>query len=535
MTVLAKTAVGQSKNSSYVIFVTTVATRPLAPGAPQLAVIPSCDGVSSSTKPSYLHPPCALGASSVTLEWQAPLDNGGTSALNYTVFSSTQQVVCTSTTTQCTVYSGPGVMFSPSSTAQFFVVVNNSIGSGPASPPGSITFAAHSKPSPPLNVRTSSAPASGSMLCVTWDAPRELGGGTVSTYVILQLTRASDDLSGCDALSGSITSNSICTATRVSAAELFSGGHCFTGKTAQKPYFVAVAAIGSDGEYGQASSVSTLTTGAASAPMAPARLSLLSASSNAVVVAFYSPADTGGVPLLTPWSSAFIFQVNSSSGIEKGNTSSIVTQVTDDSGFQVTILGLTPGTMYVVAIKSVNEAHLYSGVSNISVSTLDFLPGVFVFSKPSAVVSENAGNYTVELNRVNGSAGSVDVTYRTNDALSTARAGVNYVALPMTLVAVSGGFAALNFRVQILDSVEYEDPPVVLVLSVTTSGTTDEWNMYLTLLDNGDAGTVSFSHASVSTDEKSGGSVAVRKFLLLAAAFCVSFTTLLLLLLLLRA
>jgi hypothetical protein len=117
---------------------------------------------------------------SITVNWLAPFNTGGRSITSYTVTANpggATQTTANGTTTTAT-FTTPTITAGTSYT--FTVRATNIVGTGPASIASAPIIAAVA-PTAPLNV---AATASDRYATVTWDAPSNMGGISVSSYTI---------------------------------------------------------------------------------------------------------------------------------------------------------------------------------------------------------------------------------------------------------------------------------------------------------------------------------------------------------------
>jgi len=133
--------------------------------------------------------------------------------------------------------------------------------------------------------------------------------------------------------------------------------------------------------------------------------------------------------------------------------------------------------------------------------------GDIQFSSATYSEDENGvdGFATITVTRTGGDVGAVGVTYATSDA--TATAGSDYTAVTNTLSWASGDTDPKTFTVPITDDGDVEGPETVtLKLSDPTGGAElgTPSTATLTILDDEDAGTLSFTASAVSVGEQDG-------------------------------
>jgi invasion protein IalB len=116
-----------------------------------------------------------LGNGSASVSWTAPVNNGGATVSGYTVTASPGGVTATCATSPCVVNG-----LSNGTAYTFSVIATNSAGnSGRSLPSGSITPA--TVPGAPTNVSAALGNRSAS---VSWSAPVDNGGSTISGYTV---------------------------------------------------------------------------------------------------------------------------------------------------------------------------------------------------------------------------------------------------------------------------------------------------------------------------------------------------------------
>ena len=150
------------------------------------------------------------------------------------------------------------------------------------------------------------------------------------------------------------------------------------------------------------------------------------------------------------------------------------------------------------------------GVASISVVILesDRKAGILSFSAPQFVYEEDAGIFSLEVTRVNGSDGLVSVDYRALNG--SARAGIDYELAPGSLVWTSGETGSKFIQGNIVDDTEFEpiDEAFVALLENPTGGAVFGPLTSTAVIIRGPndftAGTLGFADVSVNVNEETG-------------------------------
>jgi len=322
------TVTGLTNGVTYTFTVT--ATNGLGTGAPSSPV--------SATPASV--PGAPTGATAVggytraTVSWTAPVVTGGLPVTGYTVTSSPGGIMCTTTSTRCTV-SG----LSNGTAYTFTVTATNAVGTGPASSPSAAVTPSNTVPGAPTNVAATSYANAQSV--VTWTAAAA-NGSTISKYTVTS--------------SGGQT----CTTTGATTCTV-------NGLTDGTSYTFAVTATNGLGT-GPASSPSAPAT-PSTVPGAPTGVAATSFGDASSVVSWTAPVSTGG---------AFItsYTVTSSGGQTCTTTGATSCSVT----------GLTNGTSYTFTVTATNG----SGTGPASSPSAPVTPSS-VPSAPTGVTGTNNG------------------------------------------------------------------------------------------------------------------------------------------------
>ena len=150
----------------------------------------------------------------------------------------------------------------------------------------------------------------------------------------------------------------------------------------------------------------------------------------------------------------------------------------------------------------------YGSPFNATLTIVDHEPGQLVFSSSTYSWDENNGAVTITVRRINGSDGSVGVTYGTSNG--TAIAGSDYTARSGSFGWSDGATAARTFTIPIInDSIVEGDETVNIALSNPTGGATlgSPKNAVFTIKDH-EHGQVVLSSSTYTVNEN-GGSVTI--------------------------
>jgi titin len=316
-TVYATNAVGNGPSSS-----PSTAVTPLSvPGAPTNVL-------------------ATAGVGQATVSWTAPVNTGGTTITQYSVtVVQTGAVVTTSGATTATVGG-----LTPGNSNTFTVTATNSVGTGPASAP-STAITIPTLPGAPTNVV---ATAGVGQATVSWSAPVNTGGATISSYTVTVVE------TGATSIVNAGTSTTI------------------TGLVAGQSYTFTVAATNIVGT-GPASSPSTAIT-IPTVPGAPTGVSATPGPGGGQATVTWVPPASGGSPI----TSYTVTVVETGATMQSGVPSATVT-------------GLTPGSSYTFTVFATNAVGNGPPSSASTSITLPTVPGA-----PTIVmVTGGAGQVTV--------------------------------------------------------------------------------------------------------------------------------------------
>lgn len=189
----------------------------------------------------------------------------------------------------------------------------------------------------------------------------------------------------------------------------------------------------------------------------------------------------------------------------QGTSVSSSTAVVNSTNTTVFFGALQPNTSYAIRVKCWNGFDVSAGVT-LTKSTLWMPPGTIAFQLSGLSVSESAGTVTMALLRFGGTAGAL-TCYVSTTASGTAVAGVNFVALQSVPVVFSDLQVASSVNLTVVDDLYYQAIPLNVTLGVDI-GSSVISSSVITLLDNGDAGSISIT--AVSNTVVEGNAIMVR-------------------------
>ena len=311
-------------NPSNVDHATTDASTVIRPGAPtNLMATPS-------------------GPTRINLSWTAPSNNGGAAITGYQIEVSANagtswNDLMANTGSSATTYPHTGL--SEGTTRHYRVSAINSTGTGTPSNVASATTQSVRAPDAPTGL---TARASGSTeIILSWKAPSNNGGSTITGYRIEVSTDAETSWSDQDADTGS-------------AATTYTDSGLTEGTTRH----YRVSAINSAGT-GTPSSVASATTGGTTAPSAPTGLTATAAGPTQINLSWSAPSENGGAAI-----TGYQIEVSTDAGAFWNDlvTNTGSTATTD------THMGLAPETRYDYRIRAINAVGTGSP-SNIDYAT----------------------------------------------------------------------------------------------------------------------------------------------------------------------
>ena len=375
--VLAKNAVGSGSSSD------------------SNAVTPSAS--SSATVPG---PPTGViavpGNSSATVTWTAPANNGGSPITSYEVEYSglTGPITMNTTSTTATVN---GLTNGTSYT--FKVLAKNAVGSGSSTDSNAVTPSASSSatvPGPPTGVV---AVPGNSSATVSWTAPANNGGSTISSYEIMY--------PGGPLFTSSTTSVNI------------------TGLTNGNSYTFTVYALNAVGKSVVSSPSAAVTPSApstATVPGSPTNV-VATAGNSSATVTWTAPANNGG-------SSITYYEITYS-----GYSGGVITSTSTNA----TITGLTNGTSYTfkVLAKNASGTGNYSSDSNAvtpSAPSTTTVPGSPTNVVATAGDSSATVTWTAPANNGGSPITGYKITYSGNSGIP-----INITSTTATVTGLTNG------------------------------------------------------------------------------------------------
>lgn len=302
---------------------TSIGREPQIPSAPTI-------GVATST-----------GATSATVAFTAPADDGGATITTYTAISTPGNI--TGTLSQA----GSGTItitgLSSNTSYTFKVKATNSVGDSAYSAdsnPITTATVATVPGAPTIGTATSTGSTSAT---VSYTAPASNGGAAITSYTAISTP-------------GNITGT---------LSQSGSGIITVNGLSPSTTYTFKVKATNSVGDSAYSSSTSSITTGsAATVPGAPTIGSVIATGQTTATVAFNAPASNGGAA------------ITSYTAISTpGNITGTISQ--SGSG-TINITGLTAGTSYTFKVKatnSVGDSSYSADSSSITTTSAATVPG----------------------------------------------------------------------------------------------------------------------------------------------------------------
>lgn len=487
---LATNVAGEGVASAAESATTTAATPPFAPESVSLAPdTVSCSNVAGAANVAL--PPCNPSGGALTITWESPLDAGGAPIDDYEVEyevtgsgSPTTQVV-DSTSFDDQVYSITGLTASTS-----YDVSVRAIGAGGNGEwqTTTVSTAAVSKTSAPTGILQDSA--TGGSICFSWDAPTDDGGqalSSVDTYRVYSAAVGSEASACLDDLLSSCTYVVSVAATEQSSCV----GGLSTGSSEGFrviPFRDEAAQTASDRWVG--------TTTAPTAPTEVVNLASTAISSTFFELVWEPPVDTGGVVIDTytiTWAST------------DDGEDQVAGETTVDAPEQtVRVGGLPPQTEFSVSVAATNGATHTGPDETITVETAAGLLGTAVFREATASVVEG-DTITLTIDRTGGSFGTLNAVVNLGVGDSdTAVAAEDFSAFSGIAVSWDNDVVVTTVDVPTLDDSLYENPDEVFTVEVVIDGASepeDGGTTLITILDDGDAGSVAFSSDTFSVAE----------------------------------
>ncbi len=313
------TVSGLTNGQQYTFTVAAVSSVGTGPASSSLSATPAATAPGASTLTS-----ATPGNGTVDLSWSAPSDDGGSSINDYVIEEyqgSTTSGTSTPVDTHSTGTSATVSGLANGTTYTFTVEAVNSVGTGPASGSLSTTPGATVPGAPSLT----SATAGNGTVDLSWSAPSDDGGSSITDYVI-------------EEYQGSDTSG---TATLVDAKSTGISA-TVSGLRNGTTYTFTVEAVNSVGT--SPASTSLTATPAAVVPGAPS-LTSATAGAGEVVLSWSAPSDDGGAQISG-------YQVNEFQGSSTTSNPTVI----DATGTSTTVSGLSNGQAYTFTVQAINTA-----------------------------------------------------------------------------------------------------------------------------------------------------------------------------------
>jgi len=276
----------------------------------------------------------ASGSRTVDLSWGAPSDNGGASITGYQIEVSPNGTsgwkdLVSNADSDATQYSHHNL--SPDTTRHYRVRAINSAGSGASSNVVSATTApAVTVTVPDAPISLSAAPSGSTTINLSWNAPSNNGGASISGY---QIEVSSNVRTGWIDLESNTNSGAT--------------GYSHTNLSPNTTHHYRVSAIKTAGS-GVSSNVVSATTGSSteSLPSAPIQVSATASGSTTIVLSWSSPSDDGGAEIRG-------YRIEGSP-----NRSSEWTNIVADTGSKTTTYSdtnLSPNTTRYYRVSAINS------------------------------------------------------------------------------------------------------------------------------------------------------------------------------------
>ena len=275
----------------------------------------------------------ASGRTQINLSWTAPSNDGGAAITGYQIELSTDtgsnwSDLVANTGTTSTTYTHTGLL--PATTYHYRISAINAAGTGNPSNIVNATTDAASVPDAPTGL---TATASGStQIHLSWTAPSNDGGATITGYQIELSTDAGANWSDLVANTGTTSTT-----------------YTHTGLLSGTTYHYRISAINAAGT-GNPSNIDNATTDAASVPDAPTGLAATASGQTSIVLSWTVPSNDGGAAI-----TGYQIELSTDAG---ANWSDLVAN-TESSATTYTHTGLPEGATRhyrVYAINSIGES-----------------------------------------------------------------------------------------------------------------------------------------------------------------------------------
>ncbi len=296
-------------------------------------------------------PPTGLvatgGLDKVSLDWSAPVNNGGSPITNYNVYRSTiaGNETLLAEVGNMTTYEDSSVK--PDQAYFYKVTAISSVGESSASNEATASTNMTAPPSAPQNL--SAIPGNGGVF-LRWQSPSSDGGSDLTGYKIYRGTTSDEEGS-----------------TPVGSTNNYTLSFNDTGLANGQPYFYKVTAINSAGESKSSNEATATPSNGTQAPSAPAGLVASPLSSSQISLAWNTPSSNGGSAITG-------YKIERSAN--SGTTWSVIVSNTGTTSTTYIDSGLSGATTYSYRVSAVNGFGA-SPQSNIaSATTPSSTPGV---------------------------------------------------------------------------------------------------------------------------------------------------------------
>ncbi len=307
--------------------------------------------VSSGGTATISQPPTNLVASSISpsqinLSWSAPSDNGGSVITGYAIDRSTDggttwSTIVSNTGSIETTYSNTGLSSNTSYTYRVSAI--NGIGtSSPSNTASATTGTQTTAPSSPTGLVASAS--SSSQINLSWTAPSNNGGSTITGYKIERSTN------------GGTTWSTIVPNTGSSSTT-----YSDTGLASSTTYTYRVSAINAIGTSSPSNIVSATTAGTgATVPQPPTGLAASSKKSSTINLSWTTPGSDGGSPIIG-------YEIQRSTN---GGSWSTIVSNTGSTSTTYSNTGLLPLMTYTYQVSAINSIGISSPSNTASSTTL---------------------------------------------------------------------------------------------------------------------------------------------------------------------
>ena len=375
----------------------------------------------------------ASGTSTIDLTWNAPSDDGDASITGYKIEvspngSSGWSNLVANTNNTTTTYSHTGL--SAGTTRHYRVSAINSVGTGTASSTANATTddAAPTEPGAPTGL---TATASGtSTINLTWNAPSDDGGASISGYKIEVSSNGGTSWSNREANTNNTTTT-----------------YAHTGLSAGTTRHYRVSAINSVGT-GAASSTANATTddAAPTEPGAPTGLTATASGTSTINLDWTEPADDGGASI-----TGYKIEVS------PNGSSSSWTDLVANTGTTTTYshTGLSAGTTRHYRVSAINSAGTGAASNVDNATTATTVPGA-----PTSLTATASGTSTIDLtwNAPSDDGGAsisgykIEVSSNGGTSWSNREANTNNTTTTYAHTGLSAG-TTRHYRVSAINSV----------------------------------------------------------------------------------